>query len=274
MFDEICNLIDDDKKFVLIYYYKSKNLSTICVEYTKDYTFKFYFYLVTSKINGITYESYQPITATYDKATRVINLSIKYQLSIVQAGDVDKIVGKNNTTVWTPTYDYGVVHKKYVDDLFASSSGGGTTDYNELSNKPTINDVTLEGNTTLEELGVQPAGNYALKSDVNELRNADIKEFKAATPFSDGLTVINAVTNNNTNIVALDVYNGLDAKYPNAAFGTKSAKELADRLTSVETNIPKNLSSLNNDLFIQASSEEEALSLSKSNPDKFYYWTE
>lgn len=34
------------------------------------------------------------------------------------------------------------------------------TNYNDLDNKPSIGDVTLEGNKTLEELGIQPAGDY------------------------------------------------------------------------------------------------------------------
>lgn len=32
--------------------------------------------------------------------------------------------------------------------------GGGTSDYNELRNKPQINGVTLQGNKELEALGV------------------------------------------------------------------------------------------------------------------------
>lgn len=39
-------------------------------------------------------------------------------------------------------------------------------DYNETLNKPSINNVTLVGNKTLEDLGIQPAGNYALKSEI------------------------------------------------------------------------------------------------------------
>lgn len=34
------------------------------------------------------------------------------------------------------------------------SSGGGTSDYNDLENKPKINNVVLEGNISLEELGI------------------------------------------------------------------------------------------------------------------------
>lgn len=32
---------------------------------------------------------------------------------------------------------------------------GGTSDYNELDNKPSINDVELTGNKTLQQLGIQ-----------------------------------------------------------------------------------------------------------------------
>lgn len=39
-------------------------------------------------------------------------------------------------------------------------TGGGTTDYVDLSNKPKINNVELNGNKTLSELGIQPKGNY------------------------------------------------------------------------------------------------------------------
>lgn len=39
-------------------------------------------------------------------------------------------------------------------------TGGGITDYNDLSNKPQLNGVTLEGDTTLDDVGVQPKGNY------------------------------------------------------------------------------------------------------------------
>lgn len=35
-----------------------------------------------------------------------------------------------------------------------------TGDYEELKNKPSINDVTLEGNKTSEQLNLQEKGNY------------------------------------------------------------------------------------------------------------------
>lgn len=38
--------------------------------------------------------------------------------------------------------------------------------YNNILNKPQINNVTLSGNKSLNDLGIQPAGNYALASDI------------------------------------------------------------------------------------------------------------
>lgn len=51
----------------------------------------------------------------------------------------------------------------------------GTTDYNDLENKPKINNVELNGNKSLQDLGVQPRGDYALNEDIptktSELQN-------------------------------------------------------------------------------------------------------
>ena len=50
-----------------------------------------------------------------------------------------------------------------IADLIAKGGiggGGGTENYNDLSNKPQINGVELSGNKTAEGLGLQLAGNY------------------------------------------------------------------------------------------------------------------
>lgn len=65
-----------------------------------------------------------------------------------QATDVDKYLKSDGT--WATV----------------SGGGGGTTNYNSLSNKPKINNVELNGNKSLSELGVQPAGDYALEISV------------------------------------------------------------------------------------------------------------
>ena len=46
--------------------------------------------------------------------------------------------------------------KKYVDLPSIAGGGSGTTDYDNLSNKPSINNVTLSGNKTSADLGLAP----------------------------------------------------------------------------------------------------------------------
>ena len=45
-------------------------------------------------------------------------------------------------------------------------SNPGTTNYNDLSNKPSINGIALSGNKTLHDLGAQAEGNYLESGDV------------------------------------------------------------------------------------------------------------
>lgn len=52
---------------------------------------------------------------------------------------------------------------KYLSD---GSTGTGTSDYNQLTNKPSINGIRLSGNKSLSDLGIQALGNYANASDI------------------------------------------------------------------------------------------------------------
>lgn len=44
--------------------------------------------------------------------------------------------------------------------------GGGSSDYEDLENLPKINNIELKGNKSLNDLGIQPIGDYALESEV------------------------------------------------------------------------------------------------------------
>lgn len=48
---------------------------------------------------------------------------------------------------------------------------GGTTDHNKLENRPKINGFTLEGDVQLSQIGAQPQGDYALKSEIPDTSN-------------------------------------------------------------------------------------------------------
>ena len=45
-------------------------------------------------------------------------------------------------------------------------NAGGSNNYKDLINKPQINNVELTDNKTLDELGIQEKGDYALKSEL------------------------------------------------------------------------------------------------------------
>lgn len=82
-----------------------------------------------------------------------------------------------NDTVWcmAPQGNYAL--------MFILTGGSGetptpeTTDYNALSNKPSINSVVLQGNQSLSALGIQASGNYVVDADYvhtdNNFTNAD-----------------------------------------------------------------------------------------------------
>lgn len=44
------------------------------------------------------------------------------------------------------------------ETLGSSGGGGGTTDYNQLTNKPTINGTVVKGDLTLEDIGAASNG--------------------------------------------------------------------------------------------------------------------
>lgn len=90
--------------------------------------------------------------------------------------------------------------------------------------------------------------NNAINKKLNELNKANIKQFKPATEFSDGLIVVNAVRNDNTNIEAIDIYNNLDGKYPNAALSAKQGKVLNDTINNIVNNLQKTI----NDAILEA----------------------
>lgn len=50
--------------------------------------------------------------------------------------------------------------KEYIGG--GGGGDGNSRDYNKLVNKPQINGITIEGNKTLEELGISQVEDYAL----------------------------------------------------------------------------------------------------------------
>ena len=71
------------------------------------------------------------------------------------------------------------------------NDGGGTSDYEDLDNLPKVNNVTLTGNKSLSDLGIQPAGNYlteetdpTVPSYVKNITQANITSWNNKSDFS------------------------------------------------------------------------------------------
>lgn len=62
-----------------------------------------------------------------------------------------------------------------IIDMEAEDGGGlATTNYNDLSNKPKINDVILENNKTSNELGLQEKMEAMSNLDIENLLNSQM----------------------------------------------------------------------------------------------------
>lgn len=81
--------------------------------------------------------------------------------------------GTDEPNIETVSLEYSLDLK--TDTGGSSSGGGGTGDYRDLANKPKINGITLDGNNTLGELGIQPEGEYLTKQDIPDLKGKDGK---------------------------------------------------------------------------------------------------
>lgn len=72
-------------------------------------------------------------------------------------------------------YERGVIYEIVNGSVSKLLFDTNTTNYRELSDKPSINGVELDRNKSLVELGIQPKGDYALKKDLprntSELNN-------------------------------------------------------------------------------------------------------
>ena len=65
--------------------------------------------------------------------------------------------------------------------ISGTGGSGGTSNYTDLTNKPSINNVTLSGNKSLSDLGIQPSGSYVT---TNQEETISAKKTFSALPVS------------------------------------------------------------------------------------------
>lgn len=74
----------------------------------------------------------------------------------------------------------------------------GVTSYPQLSQLPSINNVTLLGNRTLTELGIQPAGNYLTSIPSIYVQRPELDNYVTNSSFSEALNNLSSSTSTAT----------------------------------------------------------------------------
>ena len=85
--------------------------------------------------------------------------------------------------------------------------GGGTSNYNELDNKPSINDITLTGNKSLTDLGIQFETNR-IKLDLSQYTSSDPLILSTLNAGSYDVVAEGYITGNGTNAQKRKVMQG------------------------------------------------------------------
>ena len=96
------------------------------------------------------------VTSVGDNNTCSVHVNGKTHSNIVYYGDVPTV--NTSYRVFCPN---GSMNQAFIITGGGSSSGGstGATDYNQLTNRPSINGTTLSGNQTSSQLGLYGTNN-------------------------------------------------------------------------------------------------------------------
>ena len=106
---------------------------------------------------------------------KVENITLEEAINFIPAVNRKKgqvITFLNTNGNWEIYQFIGELNQWNNIDFWNNSFDCGILDYADLVNKPSINGKELNGNTSLKDLGIQPAGNYADKSTVTEALNS------------------------------------------------------------------------------------------------------
>ena len=134
---------------------------------------------------------------------------------------VDKVEGKGLST--------NDLTDALVEKINNAGDSSFTGDYDDLTDKPSINNVTLSGNKTLADLGIQPSGQY-LADIADVVRESDIADM--ATKTYVDTSVSNLV---NSAPATLDTLKELsDALGSDPNFATTMTTELGKKVNTAD----------------------------------------
>ena len=94
------------------------------------------------------------ITGNYSETSGIVAQIISYYINGDSVSCMADVYYGTSWGEWVIDID---TEGNFTATKQSSGSSGGTTDYTDLTNKPSINGVTLEGNKTAEDLGIKSA---------------------------------------------------------------------------------------------------------------------
>lgn len=122
------------------------------------------------------------------------------------------------------TYDIGAYLKANVN----VRGGGGSSDYNDLTNKPQINGYELIGNKTLTELGLD-LSNYAQKSEIP----LNVSQLTNDSQYQSLANVNQLIQNHNeSNVSHLDIRTLIETEVENRENADSDLQSQIDTITS------------------------------------------
>lgn len=99
--------------------------------------------------DNIVHNAYMQLAPVFSTAsTYAVDDVVLYANNLYKCITAVTVAGDWDSTKWTQVK---------VSDIAGGGGGGGTSDYTQLTNKPSINSVTLSGNKTSADLGLQDA---------------------------------------------------------------------------------------------------------------------
>lgn len=155
-------------------------------------------------------------------------------------------------------YKYNEADKNWIKQPSSGSGSGGSidtpVDYSVLENKPRINGVELTGNKTSVDIGVQPKGDYALKSEIpKKLPASDVSAWAKApqkptyTAVEVGAEEKGAINSHNLSIEAhADIRNLISKLTERINVLADSNDEDLDTLSEIVSYIKNNKSLIDN----------------------------
>ena len=133
------------------------------------------------------------VTSVGDNNTCSVHVNGKTHSNIAYYGDTPTV--NKSYRVFCPN---GSMNQAFIITGGGSSSGGstGATDYNQLTNRPSINGTTLSGNKTSSQLGLYGTNNtppYPVTSVNGQTGDVTVNEVPSVTASDNGkfLRVVN-----------------------------------------------------------------------------------